>query len=192
MNQSNMTIRLANEADLDSLSKISSITFRDSYAHLNTTEDVDSYVNSAFNKEKLRYEMNHAGSQFWLASQEGETVGYLKVNFGDAQSDLNDNAALEVERIYVLEQFQGNKIGFALMKKAYEIAVDADLNYIWLGVWEKNEKAIRFYNRVGFKNMGEHTFMLGTDPQKDVLMRLDLEGSAIENRLKLKGVSEKF
>ncbi len=174
MDHSHITIRQAATDDLDSLSKISSKTFYDSYVGRNNPVDIKSYVNTAFNKERLGYEMHQPGSQFWLASQNGDTVGYLKVNFGEAQSDLNDNAALEVERVYVLEKYQGNRIGLKLMKKAYEIAKQAELKFIWLGVWKKNEKAIRFYERIGFKKMGEHTFMLGDVPQKDALMRLDV------------------
>lgn len=175
MHLSQIKIQKAEKADLPTLSAISSKTFYDSYADKNTHEDIEAYVKSSFNEDKLRYEMNNPNSQFWLAIRNGDILGYLKVNFGDAQSDLNDNAALEVERVYVIEQFQGYKIGYSLMKKAFDIAKEAGLNYIWLGVWEKNEKAIRFYERVGYKKMGEHTFMLGSDPQKDVLMRLDLK-----------------
>ena len=102
-------------------------------------------------------------------------VGYFKLNWGDAQKDIHDENAVEIERIYVLKEFQRKRIGQQMLAKTIELAKDKGAEYIWLGVWEKNIKAIRFYEKHGFEKFGEHVFMLGNDKQTDHLMKLVLK-----------------
>ena len=103
-------------------------------------------------------------------------AGYLKLNEAPAQTDVRDAQSLEIERIYVSKDFQGEGLGRYLLEKATSIAMRREKKYIWLGVWEKNEKALRFYKRNGFCPIGAHVFMIGDDEQTDYLMRKDLEG----------------
>ena len=98
----------------------------------------------------------------------------LKRNFGHSQTELNDNEALEIERIYVLKDFQGKKIGQKLYEKAVEVAKQNKVKYIWLGVWEKNQKAIDFYEKNGFVPFDKHIFVLGDDEQTDIMMEMEL------------------
>ena len=101
-------------------------------------------------------------------------VGYLKINFGTAQSDIEDDSALELERIYVSKEFQGRQIGSQTLTKVLELAKNQNKQYVWLGVWEQNQGAIRFYERYGFIKFGEHPYYIGSDKQTDWLMRYDL------------------
>jgi ribosomal protein S18 acetylase RimI-like enzyme len=101
-------------------------------------------------------------------------IGYLKVNEGAAQTELKNLQALEIERIYVKKEFQDKKVGQLLFEKALELAKLQGAPYIWLGVWEKNLKAIRFYKRNGFVEFDKHIFKVGTDEQTDLLMKIDL------------------
>jgi ribosomal protein S18 acetylase RimI-like enzyme len=146
-------------------------TFFESFAPLNHLKDLEDYMNAAFSEEVLTAELHNPASRFYFALEEGKIVGYLKVNFAEAQTELQDKDALELQRIYVSQSAQGKQIGQALMAKAVEIARENDLKTIWLGVWERNEKAILFYEKQGFVPFGDHIFLLGSDAQRDVLMR---------------------
>lgn len=113
-------------------------------------------------------------SFFFIYSGE-ELAGYMKLNEAPSQSDVNDKASLEIERVYVLSKYQGEGLGTLLMDKAISIAKERGKDYIWLGVWEKNEKALTFYKKHGFHTIDEHSFVIGSDVQTDYLMRLDLK-----------------
>ncbi len=133
------------------------------------------YIEKAFSDDQMIKELSGPNSEFYLAESGGEAIGYLKVNFGSAQSELHDSDGMEIERIYVLKQFYGKKVGQALFEKAVELASQRSMKYIWLGVWEENLRAINFYQKHGFKKFGKHSFLLGTDEQTDLLMKLSLE-----------------
>jgi ribosomal protein S18 acetylase RimI-like enzyme len=98
-------------------------------------------------------------------------IGYLKINTGQAQTELQDSQALEIERIYVLKSFHGKKVGQLLYEKAMSVAAELGVNYVWLGVWEKNARAIRFYSKNGFEPFDKHIFKLGDDVQTDIMMK---------------------
>jgi ribosomal protein S18 acetylase RimI-like enzyme len=105
---------------------------------------------------------------------DGKIIGYLKINFGLAQTDFKEDDSIEIERIYVLSEFHGKEVGKKLLDKALEISKEKKAKTLWLGVWEKNYKAIRFYLKNGFVEFGNHPFILGDDIQTDILMKLQL------------------
>ena len=131
-------------------------------------------MDRAFNKEQLLSELENTNSEFYFLLLNDEPVGYLKLNLGAAQSDLHDNNSLEIERIYIDQSQQGKGLGTVLLNKAKERAHELNLQYIWLGVWEKNPGAIRFYERYGFHIFSSHKFRMGDEVQTDLLMRYDL------------------
>lgn len=156
------------------LQKIGKETFFETFSPHNSEENMRNYLATGFEVEKLEKELTCDESFFYFALLEGEVAGYLKVNIGEAQTELKDPIAVEVERIYVLQKFQANKIGQALFNKAIEIAKQKDKQYVWLGVWEKNEKAIGFYKKNGFTIFDTHLFKLGDEVQTDYMMKLAL------------------
>jgi ribosomal protein S18 acetylase RimI-like enzyme len=103
-----------------------------------------------------------------------KTIGYLKLNFGAAQTELKNEQSLEIERIYVLKEFHGKNIGQLLYDKAIQIAKEKNVNYVWLGVWEENLRAINFYKKNGYVAFDKHIFKLGDDEQTDIMMKLEL------------------
>jgi diamine N-acetyltransferase len=130
----------------------------------------------------LTTELTNKNSEFYFAEFEGQVIGYLKLNFGPSQTELKDEGALEIERIYVLKEFQGKKIGQLLYEKSIEIAKQQGVDYVWLGVWEENPRAINFYKKNGFMEFDKHTFKLGNDEQTDIMMKLHLkEESPMKN-----------
>jgi len=105
---------------------------------------------------------------------DNKVIGYIKINFGQAQTDIKDKKSIEIERIYVLKDFYGKKVGQILYNKALNIARQKKSEYLWLGVWEKNPRAIQFYKKNGFVEFDKHIFKLGNDEQTDIMMRLKL------------------
>jgi ribosomal protein S18 acetylase RimI-like enzyme len=170
----NCSFRKCTADDLPALRELSVRTFSDTFRHLNTPEDFRAYLDKAFNTAQLRGEMSSADSEFYFLYADSALAGYLKLNERGAQTDINDPQSLEIERIYVTKEHQGTGLGGVLMNKALETAKQRDKAYVWLGVWEKNEKAIGFYKNYGFYEMGRHTFVLGSDVQSDLVMRKDL------------------
>lgn len=132
------------------------------------------YLKTGFSVEKVASELGNADSEFHLAFDGDQLIGYLKVNHGPAQSELKDDTALEIERIYVLRAWQGLKVGQLFYNKAIDIARERSYAYVWLGVWEENENAIGFYKRNGFVEFDKHLFTLGDDIQTDIMMRKEL------------------
>ena len=113
-------------------------------------------------------------SEFHLLYQDGLLVGYFKINIHQAQTDIKDSDGMELERIYVLSEFQGNGHGRYMIQAAKEHARCKHKSYLWLGVWKKNKDAVRFYQENGFRIFGEHPYYIGNDRQMDWLMRYDL------------------
>jgi len=156
------------------LQKIGKETFYETFSGSNTEENMKSYLESGFSTDKLTAELNSKSSEFYFAKLDSEVIGYLKLNFGQSQTELKDEKALEIERIYVLKEFHGKKIGQILYDKALEVAKDRKADYVWLGVWEENPRAISFYRKNGFVEFDKHIFVLGDDEQTDILMKLEL------------------
>ena len=149
-------------------------TFIETFSEHNSKEDMELYLASSFNIEKLTSELENANSKFYFAADGQNKIGYLKVNLDTAQSDIKDADSLEIERIYVMKSYFGKKVGQLLYEKAFSIAKELRLKYIWLGVWEKNERALQFYKKNGFVEFDQHQFVLGEDVQNDILMKLVL------------------
>lgn len=134
------------------------------------------YLSVNFSLDQLSIELSETDSQFFIAWDKDGAVGYLKVNSGQAQSDLKEADSLEIERIYVLNAYHGKKVDQFLYGHALEMARQLGKSSIWLGVWEMNPRAIRFYEKNGFVTFGTHVFKMGEDEQTDLLMRKSLSG----------------
>jgi len=170
----NFTIRAINLKDLQALQSISKQTFTETFASSNSKENMDKYLNEALSIEKLTEELNNPNSLFYFIEDNHTPIGYLKLNMGASQTELNDNTALEIERIYVTQAYQGKKVGQQLYEKAIQVAKEKGVEYIWLGVWEENHKAIQFYTKNGFTAFDKHIFTLGDEEQTDIMMKLSI------------------
>ena len=162
-------------ADLVQLQKIGRQTFTETFSSSNTEENMKTYLEEGFSVEKLTAELQNPESEFYFASLNETVIGYLKINFGQAQTETQDEKSLEIERIYVLQEFHGKKVGQLLYDQAIQIAKNKKVNFVWLGVWEENYRAIQFYTKNGFVAFGQHIFTLGDDEQTDIMMRLELQ-----------------
>lgn len=161
-------------AELSALQQFSRETFIDTFSAYNTAENMAAYLESAFSTRTLEKELDEAASAFFLAYRDGEIAGYIKINEAPAQTDINDSASLELERIYLRKDRRGAGEGKLLLDYAAAQAKDRRKSCLWLGVWEKNKAALSFYRKHGFYAFSAHDFWMGSDRQRDILMRLDL------------------
>lgn len=157
------------------LQAISRQTFFDAFGEVNTDEDMNHYLEVNLSIEQLTSELNQADTSFYFAKNGKEILAYLKLNEADAQTEKRNIPSMEIERIYVRKEFQYRGVGQFLLDHSIQITKDKQLNLIWLGVWEHNVSAIRFYERNHFQVFGKHAFMLGKDEQTDLLMERYLD-----------------
>ncbi len=169
-------ILLAGPDDVSALVEAGRQTFYETFHNTISEENLLQYLDDSFHPDKIREELTHPESYFYLARINGAVAGYLKVNTGKAQTEAQEETALEVERIYVTKEWHGKSVGQALMDHALEIARDKKATYVWLGVWPKNYRAVRFYQKYGFEVFDTHTFHTGREYQTDYLMKLNMSG----------------
>lgn len=160
---------------IDNLQKIGRHTFYETFSSGNTEENMTKYLNEEFSIEKLTTELNDKNAEFYFATYDENVIGYLKLNFGQSQTELQDDKGLEIERIYVLKEFHGKSVGQLLYDKAIDVAKQKNSDFVWLGVWEENPRAINFYKKNGFLEFDKHIFNLGNDEQMDIMMKLKLK-----------------
>ncbi len=160
--------------NLDQLVRISRKTFVDAFEKDNDPKDLRTYCDFAFDRNKLSQELTNPNTTFYFAYIDEHLAGYFKLNELEAQTDIKSQESIELERIYVLEGFQGQKIGKKMLNEAMNLGSRRNKAYIWLGVWEKNTDAIRFYQKHGFLKFNTYPFYIGEGRQTDWLMRYDL------------------
>ncbi|NLS88909.1 GNAT family N-acetyltransferase [Bacillus subtilis] len=165
-----VNIKKCSREDLQILQQLSIETFNDTFKDQNSPENMKVYLERAFNKKQLEKELSNMSSEFFFVYFDHEVAGYVKVNIDDAQSEEMGAESLEIERIYIKNNFQKHGLGKHLLNKAIEIALERNKKNIWLGVWEKNENAIAFYKKMGFVQTGAHSFYMGDEEQTDLIM----------------------
>ena len=170
----NFVIKECSLEDIEKVKYISEKTFYETFSEDNTEENMENYLKENFSYDKMTSEISNTYSKFYIVESNDEVVAYMKINFDKAQTEEGYDNTIEVQRIYVLEDFKGKRIGKALIQKAIEIGKESNVDYLWLGVWEHNIKAIGFYEKLGFKKFDTHIFKLGDDEQVDHLMKLVL------------------
>lgn len=176
-----MKIRKCTTADLEALVQISLRTFVDAFEKDNDPDDFKAYTTMAFSESTLIEQLHNPHSAFYFLHHKDELAGYFKLNEYEAQSELKGDETLELERIYVEKTFQGQQLGTFMLKEAMRIASKLEKKHLWLGVWQKNTNAIRFYEKHGFKKFDTHPYYIGKDKQTDWLMRIAIESpSTIE------------
>ncbi|WP_010496967.1 GNAT family N-acetyltransferase [Paenibacillus elgii] len=165
-----ITIKKCTLEDLRKLQEISYETFDETFKDQNSPENMNAYLERAFTLNQLEKELSNSSSQFFFVYVDHEVAGYLKVNVNDAQSEEMGDESLEIERIYIKKNFQKHGLGKYLLNQAIEIAMECNKKQIWLGVWERNENAIAFYEKMGFVQTGTHSFYMGDEEQIDFIM----------------------
>lgn len=164
-------IKNAVPTDALPLAYVGRITFIESWSHQYTAEDMKLYTEEEFDQNKLEKDLHDKVNTFFLAFMNGKVAGYAKLRRDRDREELNGAGAIEIERIYALKEFQHKKIGYLLMTRCIEAAVAEKFEWMWLGVNERNEKAIRFYKQFGFEVFGKKSFKLGNEIDEDLVMK---------------------
>lgn len=169
-------IRRADRNDIDSLAKVSWLSFHQAFADhpQNDPADMKVYMEKAFAPETLASEMADQDAIFLVAEKEDTIIGYAKLKSKSSEDGISAENPVELCRLYALQDHIGHGIGRALMNKCLELSKENRHDVMWLGVWEFNYRAQKFYEKAGFKKVGEHIFLLGSDPQTDWLMQISL------------------
>lgn len=157
-------------ADLQALVMISRISFSATFGSHHSLQALLTYLNQAYAPAKLARELTRSTSRTFFLLAWGQPVGYLKLNWGPTQTEPNFPAALEVQRIYLLPAYQGQRLGDQLMRFALDYARHHGFHQVWLGVWQHNDRAQQFYRRWGFRPDATHQFTIGADSQTDDLL----------------------
>ncbi|WP_137625624.1 GNAT family N-acetyltransferase [Lactiplantibacillus pingfangensis] len=168
-------IRQLTLADAETLQALSVETFQDTFAAQNTAANMTAFLTSAYNLPKLKKELQQPGSRFYFIELDGQPLGYLKLNVDPAQSEVMGADNLEIERIYIRPTQKHQGLGSRFLKFAIELAKSEGKTGVWLGVWEHNEPAKRFYQKWGFERFNQHDFVMGTDTQTDFLLKKALQ-----------------
>lgn len=169
-----ISIKHANISDAAFIADMSRQTFYETFIDSNKKEDMDKFMSEQFTREELIREVGAKGNTFLLAYIDDKPVGYVRMREGKVRSEFEGKSSIEVARIYALKTAIGTGVGKALMQKCIEIAYEYNKQIIWLGVWEKNERAISFYKKFGFEKFATHKFVLGNDIQTDWLMKKEI------------------
>jgi len=169
-----MLIRYGTTLDATILSEFGIRAFTDSFGQDNTEENMRLYLAKTYSPEIQLNELTNPDVVFLIAQIETEIAGYTKLNLTNKDVSVKGNKVLEIERIYAAKEYIGKGIGKELMLASIQEARQRNCDSIWLGVWEKNPRAIAFYTKWGFKEVGTHIFMLGNDPQQDYIMELEI------------------
>ena len=164
-------IRQATVTDADGLRNLCIETFYHTWINTNSEIDMQTYMGEFFSLEKIKDELSNNGIIYLVACNENKLIGYCKLNRNYAEGNLESMRPIELQRMYVLEELSRSGIGKLLMNKIFEMARLENFEVIWLGVWEKNERAINFYQSFGFEFYGSHQFVLGEDITTDLLMK---------------------
>lgn len=165
-----LVIRRANEADAALLAELGARTFSETFAADNRPEDLASYLAESFSAARQAAELADSSSTFLIAEVGGIAAGYAKLHAGEPEKGIEGAKPVELVRLYVLQEWLGRGVGAELMSACLDEARRAGHETIWLGVWEHNARAQAFYRKWGFRAVGDHVFLLGSDPQRDILM----------------------
>jgi len=170
MTASSVQIRLGRPSDAFLLSRLGMETFRETFAADNTPGNMAAYLAEAFSLEKQSRELADRASRFLIVEREGQPIAYARLRSGPAPVPVAGRHAIEIARFYVTKPWIGKGIGAKLMRRCLREAGDASSDTIWLDVWERNLRAIAFYRKWKFTEVGSQGFQLGDELQRDLLM----------------------
>ena len=173
---SSITIRQAVSEDAKLLTDLAYTTFWDAFAHhpKNAPDDLNHYMRQAFNQEQTTAELADPKNIFIIAEIDGEAAGYAKIVIDHIEPGITAERPVELARLYSHQKYLGQGVGKTLMEACFDRAREEDRDVMWLGVWEYNPRAQRFYEKNGFRVVGSHVFQLGKDAQTDLLMQREI------------------
>jgi ribosomal protein S18 acetylase RimI-like enzyme len=169
-----ISIRTGNTSDFVLLTTLGRRAFYEAFGEHNNPDDMQVYLDLAFNSETIREQLDDPEVVYFIASCQDDPVGYTKLKRNSFPPELKDMKCIQLERIYALQAYIGKKIGKHLMEQCIETGKKENFEYLWLGVWQENERAISFYKKWGFEVIGTKQFIIGKEVNDDFVMALDI------------------
>ena len=162
--------------DAEMLAPLAVKVFNDTFANnpLNKPDDMRAYITEFLTVEAFGKDLADENSIFFIAETENKIIGYAKLKERSTEDCVSDKKPIELNKLYVAHDFHGQGIAQALMEKCFAAAKNKNYQTMWLGVWEHNYRAQKFYEKLGFNQVGNHIFQLGSDPQTDWIMERKL------------------
>ena len=165
-----MTIRTAGAVDAAVVADLARRTFYETFASTNDPAEMALYLQGAYGVEQQTRELTDRDITTLLVEEDGDAVAYAQLRTDHVPDCVTDREAIELWRFYVDRRFHGRGLAARLMDRVKEVARDRGAKTMWLGVWERNDRARAFYVKCGFADVGEHIFLFGNDPQTDRVM----------------------
>lgn len=165
-------IRRATETDLPALAALEHQTFSDAFRSAYPAADFEAFMAAHKSPAAIEKAFRQEGTEYYVTEEGGTLTGLMQLNFNKQPDNgtILPEPALELEKIYVLQTGQSKGIGRQLLRFATELAQERNMRTIWLGVWEHNPRARALYEREGFSAFGEHTFTVGSQHDRDILL----------------------
>jgi ribosomal protein S18 acetylase RimI-like enzyme len=163
-------IRAGRASDAGALAELAARTFSETFAADNRPEDLALHLARSYGPVQQERELLDPAIATLLASADGELAGYAQLREREAPGCVAGEAPIELWRFYVARAWHGLGVAQALMRAVEAEARRRRAWTLWLGVWERNERAKAFYEKNGFRDVGSHLFMVGTDPQTDRIL----------------------
>ncbi len=167
-------IRKAKQSDALSLAGLAERTFRDTFEAANTTEDMLLHCESHYSEVIQLREVLDPAIEPLVCDHGGNLIGFAQLRRGQPPGCIKAERPVEIQRLYVSKEWHGKGVAQDLMAASIVMAEEANADHVWLGVWERNPRAIAVYRKLGFSEVGDHVFVRGTDPQRDIIRTREL------------------
>jgi len=176
MKKTKVKIRRGTTEDAELLAPLAVKIFNDTFADnpLNKPDDMRAYITEFLSARTFKKDLADKDSIFFIAEFDDSTIGYAKLKEHSTENCISDKNPIELNKLYVTHEFHGKGIAQAIMEKCFIEAKSRNYRTMWLGVWEFNFRAQKFYEKLGFRQVGKHIFQLGSDPQTDWIMEKKL------------------
>jgi ribosomal protein S18 acetylase RimI-like enzyme len=167
-------VRPATRTDVPELTRFGARTFRETFGAHNRPEDLQAYLEATYSEDRQRAELEDPAWTTLIAESTAGLAGFAQLRAEEPPDCVSGPAPIELLRFYVDSAWHGRGLAAALMDAVVGEARTRGAQTVWLGVWERNARAIAFYRKCGFQDVGSHEFLVGTDRQTDRLMVLPI------------------
>jgi len=171
-------LRAATSADADTLARLAERTFRETFAAENSPADIDHHCATNFGEDIQLQEVRDPNYVTIVVDHDGELVAFAQVRLHSPKRIVRAEHPAELHRLYVLANWHGQGIAHEIMSAVLAAPALKGADALWLSVWEHNPRAIAFYRKYGFNVVGDHVFQVGADPQRDLVMAVEIGGES--------------
>jgi ribosomal protein S18 acetylase RimI-like enzyme len=176
MKSAQPTVRFSKLSDAGKLAALAEQTFRDTFGGTNAIEDLNLHCQTSYGESIQAAEISNTEMVTLVCEDEGNLIAFAQLRWGKAPACVSADRPGEIQRLYVLDAWHGKGIAQILMAACMAQMEKRGSDVAWLGVWERNPRAISFYKKFKFVEVGDHIFRLGADPQRDIVMARPIGG----------------